>query len=257
MPGNVEHIQHTQKASENDLGGLFSWDSSQVQVIESILGLQLGSVLTVVWISGAGRSVLIAKIAYELVLRGERVLVTSYSDRVVDDATMKLPFDLTLRIGDPKKIPEALIQYTVGYKSKLRLGEKLSSLQRKIDEIHVMLETYLFYREKDIYKMKDLQEQQERLDKLLRKRDQLISGESVKVLKDAKIVASTLTCISTQRFNDEQFDTVLIEGSIQEPTLLALSRMFKARKWVLIGDNNRDFKTPEMPNMPQRTELVL
>ncbi|RLE54821.1 MAG: hypothetical protein DRJ30_04530, partial [Candidatus Methanomethylicota archaeon] len=47
-----------------------------------------------------------AKIAYELMKRGEKILISSHTNRAVDNAVEILPLEKTLRVGKPEKVLE-------------------------------------------------------------------------------------------------------------------------------------------------------
>jgi len=66
-------------------------------------GLRDSEILLIVGLPGTGKTRVIAKAAYELAKRGERVLITSHTNRAVDNVIELLPLDISLRIGRPEK----------------------------------------------------------------------------------------------------------------------------------------------------------
>jgi len=63
----------------------------------------------------------IKKAAYEMMRRGERVLITSHTNRAVDNAIEGMPVELTLRVGRPEKILPSVQPYLLGNKIKTEI----------------------------------------------------------------------------------------------------------------------------------------
>ena len=61
-----------------------------MNIVEQILGLRDCQIFIVVGPLGTGKTEVIAKAAYELVKRGEKVLITSHTNIAVNNALEKL-----------------------------------------------------------------------------------------------------------------------------------------------------------------------
>jgi superfamily I DNA and/or RNA helicase len=223
-----------QPSSVMSVDGRNRLDGSQIEVLETILGLAEGEVMTVVGPPGSGKTEVIAKAAQELVGRGERVLICSHTNRAVDNALVKLPVEHALRLGRPEKMLRALLPYTLGEKAKGALGDRLEKLEARIGDLKVILGTLIGYGDDE--QARDLRDE---LFALLCERNTLIWNERAELIKNARVVGATLSFISTPLLDKEVFETVLIDESSQVPLFLALLGMLRARKWVLIGDHNQ------------------
>jgi len=118
---------------------------SQVKVVELALGLEDGQILIVVGPPGTGKTEVIAKIAYELAKRGEKILITSHTNIAVDNALEKLADieDLELvRVGRPEKISDKLKKVML---SKVRYEKPpyklVESIKRLENEIRIIKES--------------------------------------------------------------------------------------------------------------------
>jgi superfamily I DNA and/or RNA helicase len=218
------------------LNGRFRLDDSQLDVVESVLGLQDGEVLTVVGPPGSGKTEVIAKVAFELSQRGERVLITSHTNRAVDNVMVKLPVESALRLGRPERLLSEVIPYTIAEKARSAVRDDLERVSRRIEEIRLILESMSSYGGE--LAAKDNDGLRSDLVSLLMERSMLIADARREQLKLARIVGSTILYASSLP-REEKFDTVLIDESSQVPLILAMVGMFKARKWVLIGDHNQ------------------
>jgi RecA/RadA recombinase len=220
------------------LDGKYQLDDSQVEVLESILGLREGEVLSVVGPPGSGKTEVIAKAAHELASRGERVLITSHTNRAVDNAVVKLPVDYTLRLGRPERVLRDVLRYTIGEKARSTLGTRLSDLEERVTEIRLSLGTLPRYGE-SLKETAQFEALRAELIELLKERSLIISEAREEQIGRARIIGSTLLNIASPPYERALFDTVLIDESSQVPLLLALVGMFRAKKWVLIGDHKQ------------------
>lgn len=233
-----------------DICGGFNLDKFQIDAVKSILGLRDGEILLIVGPPGTGKTRVIAKAAYELARRGEKVLIASHTNRAVDNAIELLPLDISLRIGRPEKILPHVLKYLLSYKAKMFLGKRFREIESEIERIKKylryardLLRDYRRYGRYD--KVKDLLEKykidfyEKRLRELYDKRNKLLMDESVKIVGNAKIIASTLIKSQLPPLSDVEFDTVLIDECSQASITLALLGMIKANKWVLIGDHRQ------------------
>ena len=125
------------------LSGKFELDDTQINVIRQILGLKNNQILIIVGPPGTGKTEVIAKAAYELTKRGEKVLITSHTNIAVDNALEKLADkeDIEIvRVGRPEKISDKLKKVML---SKVRYERASKNL---VDEIREL--------EKDIQNLK-------------------------------------------------------------------------------------------------------
>ncbi|MHC1579852.1 MAG: AAA domain-containing protein [Candidatus Alkanophagales archaeon] len=190
-------------------------DDSQVRAVESILSLEDGEFVLIIGPPGTGKTQVIAKAAYELAGRGEKVLITSHTNRAVDTAIENLPLSLALRVGRPERVLRK--EYLLGRRAEAVLGERLRELRRRISSAADVGE----------------------LSATLTERSRLLRDVSGRLVETAPIIGATL--IKSQLFplRGVTFDTVLIDECSQASIPLALLGALKARKWVFIGDHRQ------------------
>ena len=190
-------------------------DDSQVRAVESILSLEDGEFVLIIGPPGTGKTQVIAKAAYELARRGEKVLITSHTNRAVDTAIENLPLSLALRVGRPEKVLRK--EYLLGRRAEAALGERLKELRRRISSAANV----------------------EELSATLAERSRLLRDVSGRLVETTPIIGATL--IKSQLFplRDMMFDTVFIDECSQASIPLALLGTLKARKWIFIGDHKQ------------------
>lgn len=219
-------------------------DESQSRVVNAALELEEGEVLLVVGPPGTGKTTTIAGIAEKLAERGERVLISSHTNRAVDNAVGKLPIDFTVRVGRPEKVLREIEPYLLSYKVKSALGERYADLQERINEL---LETirihrgYLRGKDRSTFSLleRSLREHERELRELLEERRKLIEEVQSEVLGGARVVGSTLIKSQLYPLRDYPFDTVIIDEASQVSVTLALLAMVKGRKWIVVGDHKQ------------------
>lgn len=190
-------------------------DASQVKAVESVLSLAEGEFILIIGPPGTGKTQVIAKAAYELTKRGEKVLITSHTNRAVDTAIENLPLSVALRVGRPEKVLRK--EYLLGRRVEAALGGRLKELRRRISSWASV----------------------EELSRTLSERSRLLREESERLIATTPIIGATL--IKSQLFplRDVTFDTVFIDECSQASIPLALLGALKAKKWVFIGDHKQ------------------
>lgn len=250
--------------------GSCNLDEYQAEAVESILGLDDGELLLIIGPPGTGKTKVIAKAADELSKRCERVLITSHTNRAVDNAIEQLPVDRSLRVGRPEKVLERVRPYLLSYKARTALGKRLIDLEKKINDLRRRIYRSLkhhrarkLHTPEDLKRLKelgrlqtpDLKRLYEELKKAIEERNSMLIDESKRLVKGSKIVGSTLIKSQLDPLDTEEFDVVLIDESSQASITLALLGMVKARRWVLIGDHKQllpIFKTVNDREMQER-----
>ncbi len=230
----LPHVRKAQLQNRMDIEEKYPLDESQVDVLESILGLNDNELILVIGAPGTGKTRVIAKAAYELAKMGQRVLITSHTNRAVDNAIELLPVEDALRVGRPEKIHPQVLKYCLMNKAKEFGGSRLEELNKEILD-----------RKKAIKSLKPSSTQNEEIElknelmNLYEERDAIISTTTEKIISEAKIIASTLIKSALLPLANLEFDTVLIDESSQVSITLAMLGMVKAKRRVLIGDHKQ------------------
>jgi len=179
-----ERVNPVDFKDKTSLSGKFKLDESQINVVRHILGLKDNQILIIVGPPGTGKTEVIAKSAYELVKRGEKVLITSHTNIAVDNALEKLADkeDIEIvRVGRPEKISDKLKKVML---SKVRYERAPKDLVDKIKELEQEIR---ILREK-LRELKDLREElreteKSKIHEIAQKIEKVISGESKEILK--------------------------------------------------------------------------
>lgn len=254
--------------NKKSLNENFELDEYQIQAIEAILSLNENELLLIIGPPGTGKTEVIKKAAYEMMRRGERVLITSHTNRAVDNAIEGMPVELTLRVGRPEKILPSVQPYLLGNKIKTEIKQKLDKINEEINKIkskkkdllnslnklHEMWKSLedqktLPYEMKIKNKRKIKQQREitkrklkdinKKLNDLLKEKITLLHKTQNEIINQNKIVASTLIKTSLKPLENQKFDVAIIDESSQCSILLAMLGMMKAKKWVLIGDHKQ------------------
>ncbi len=216
-------------------------DDSQREVVESILALEDCELLLVIGPPGTGKTTVIAEAIKDL-YRSERILVTSHTNRAVDNVLEKLGdeyLDVAVRVGRPEKVHEKIHRFMLSYKAKKALGEWLENVNRRIRELKDTLRIIgSHYRDfKVLPGMKEkIRKYKSELKRLYEMRNERLREESEKILRSARIVGTTLIKSQLYPVDELDFDTVFIDECSQASIPLALLGIVKGKKWVLIGD---------------------
>ena len=214
--------------------GRFELDASQAEAVEAMLGLGEGEILLIVGAPGTGKTEVIAKAAQLLADKGEKVLVTSHTNRAVDNVIKKLPLEHSHRIGRSSKILREIRRYEIGRRANQEAGKKLDALEEEIE----VLQTQINQGEgklEDYFKREEIR----LLKSKKTDRSILIRNERRALIDKTNIIGSTLIRSALSLMENQVFDTVFIDECSQVPISLALLGMSKSRKWVLIGDQKQ------------------
>ncbi len=178
-----ERINPVDFEDKTSLSG-FKLDDSQINVVRQILGLKDNQILIIVGPPGTGKTEVIAKSAYELVKRGEKVLITSHTNIAVDNALEKLADknDIEIvRVGRPEKISDKLKKVML---SKVRYERAPRDLVDKIRE----LEQEIRILKEKLRELKDLRDElrgteKSKIHEIVQKIEKVISGENKEILE--------------------------------------------------------------------------
>ncbi|RLG76723.1 MAG: hypothetical protein DRO12_04035 [Thermoprotei archaeon] len=238
-------LNYVHLSDPKDVKGDFRLDDSQRRAVEAALGLRKNEMLLIIGPPGTGKTRVIAKIAYELMKQGEKVLISSHTNRAVDNAIELLPLEHTLRVGRPEKVLDTIKPYLLSYRYRERLGKELEDIEKEIkgyiNGIKVFKELMKNCRDRtarDNMKRKIAERKMELLN-LLKRRSEIIRQAVNELVNEVKIIGSTLIRSQLYPLNHLKFDTVIIDEASQASVTLALLAMVKADKWVVVGDHNQ------------------
>jgi len=235
-------------------------DPSQNEVYSTALSLKPNELLVVVGPPGTGKTTVISEIAKSFAECGLKVLVTSHTNRAVDNVIEKLPLDYTLRVGLPEKVLPKVKKYLLMYKAKEALGKRYNELEEQRQKIKKNL-FELFQEKKQLGKLYEetkkvhaevlfknkiskldaqIVELQEKLSKLSEEIDDLLLEESIKLIREAKVIGSTLIKSALSPLNEfNDFDLVIVDEASQASLTLALLALSKGKRWIIVGDDKQ------------------
>ncbi len=231
--------------------GEFELDEFQCEAVEKILSLRDDDLLLIIGPPGTGKTRVIQKAAYLLMQRGEKVLISSHTNRAVDNALEKLPVEKCLRVGRPEKILPNLRKYMLSYKAKTSLGKRLDAIENRIKELKRekadLMRHKLWLRKirggslRNVsFKVRnELKRVNRELADLFSARNSWLKIESERLVNRTAIIGSTLIKSQLYPLANTRFDIVFIDESSQASITLALLGMVKGKKWVLIGDHKQ------------------
>jgi len=235
---SLPDVRRVKLDDTRDVKDGFLLDESQVRAVESVLALNDNELLLIVGPPGTGKTKVIAKASYELMKRGERVLITSHTNRAVDNAIENLPVDKALRVGRPEKVLPHLRKYLLSLKARLGLGKWLDNVEAHIESYKKVLRGPLG-KEASPPELELRREWRRRLRRLYEERNRKLKEESEKLVGSVPIVGSTLVKSQLYPLKDQFFNTVFIDECSQASITLALLGMLKAKKCVLVGDHKQ------------------
>ncbi|ADC64643.1 AAA ATPase [Ferroglobus placidus DSM 10642] len=209
-------------------------DEFQKEAVESILALEEGELLLVVGPPGTGKTRVISRAALELADQGEKVLITSHTNRAVDTALERLHPSMAVRVGRPERVSESMKDYLIENRAREKegVGRRLKQLDREVERIKKNMRRRKKGGWGEVFLSMGL-------DFLYHERAELLKAAEEEVVEEAKIVGTTLIKSNLWPVKNVEFDTVLIDESSQVSISLALLGMVKARKYVLVGDHHQ------------------
>ena len=228
-----------------DVKGKFLMDESQKEVIRNALGLRENGFLLVKGPPGTGKTRVIAKIAKESFERGERVLITSHTNRAVDNAIELLPLDIALRVGRPDKIHSQVRKYMLGEKARTKLGKRLKELDNEINKYiknrRNLLDNLKEYKKRRDFKSVEsleraIHDYDEPIKRKIKERNELLKEAQQEIVSQARIIGSTLIKSQLPPLVKEGFDMVIIDEASQASLTLAMLGAVKGQKLVVVGD---------------------
>jgi superfamily I DNA and/or RNA helicase len=229
-------------SSPMDVSGRFRLDESQLRAVQAALGLEENELLLIIGPPGTGKTQVIAKIAVELAKRGERVFITSHTNRAVDNAIQLIPNNLALRVGRPEKVQQEIIPYLLGNKAEREAGRMLKQIDQRFRTL--LDEEYSVYAKMST--KNGNRELMERLDALkreqmiaLEERLSLIRKEGEHLVRSSPIVGCTLVKSQLSPLRDLEADTLIVDEASQVSVPLSLLGMSKSKKWILVGDHKQ------------------
>jgi len=217
-PLKFEKINRKERLYDKEGMAGFTLDDSQIEVIESILSLDNGEIILVIGPPGTGKTQVIAKAAYELSKRGEKVLICSHTNRAVDNVMENLPLEKTLRVGRPEKVHPKIRKYMLSSKARTEIGSRLEEIEEEISAGRIG---------------------HEELNKLLAERSLMIKETNERLVNESPLIGSTLIKSQLYPLEYVKFDTVFIDECSQASIPLSLLGMLKGKKCILVGDHKQ------------------
>lgn len=232
-------------------------DESQQRIVEAALGLGEGELLLIVGPPGTGKTTVIAEVAHRFANKGCKVLISSHTNRAVDNAVEKLPLEITLRVGRPEKIHREVRKYCLMEKARSELGKELEEIEREISYLKGELRRLrdverrrkeeikkcIKWEEKKILILRmqknEIASVENRLRELIERRNELLINTFKSLVDRAKIIGSTLIKSNLRPLDTVDFDVAIIDESSQASITLAMLGMRKAKRWILIGDHRQ------------------
>ncbi|MGF3521587.1 MAG: AAA domain-containing protein, partial [Candidatus Bathyarchaeia archaeon] len=232
-------------------------DDYQTKAVENAISLKEGEFLLIIGPPGTGKTKVIRKIAYELMNRGNRVLITSHTNLAVDNALQGLPVSDTLRIGKPHKVNTLSRDYLLSSRAENSEGKLFKEINRELEQkIKRRRELQNNSQNKTQQSRIELADLNKQIKELEAKRNSIVKDKRRELLEKTPIIGSTIIASCLSPMAEVKFDTVIIDECSQASIPLALLAMLKGKKWILVGDHKQllpIFKS--LPNEEQRKLL--
>ncbi|KAJ1561307.1 hypothetical protein HK096_005168, partial [Nowakowskiella sp. JEL0078] len=181
---------------------------------------------------GTGKTYTCVEIIRQLVKAGKRVLVCGPSNISVDNLVERLAKTKIslVRLGHPARILDSVLMYS------LEVRVRSSDEGQLFNDVRSDLDNALQSIQKAKSKMqkRELYQEVKLLRKELKQREQSVTAN---IIKNSKVVLSTLNGTGSRLLAHEQFDVVLIDEATQSLEPECWIAMLKAKKVILAGDH--------------------
>ncbi len=196
-------------------------DEFQRRVANEIVSMDDGGLTVVVGPPGTGKTRVVTEVASFLANLGEKILITSHTNRAVDSALEKLNPDLCVRIGYPDKIAKNILGITLEQKILQHPdGEELKKIESEI---------------KNLIKIGDFRD----LVFLYEEKARLIDTIGREILEETPIIGSTILKSATSSIADIDFDLVVVDEASQITIPLLLLGIARGRRYAILGDHRQ------------------
>lgn len=189
-------------------------DEFQKEVVNCALSLSKGELLLVVGPPGTGKTRVISTIANEVA--NSRVLITSHTNRAVDEAIERLPPESSVRVASPSKVSNRLEKHLFEKKVYDTAGEDIRLLDAEIDKC-LAKGDYSSARE------------------LYAERKSIYERACKEIISKTPVVGATLIKSWLPPLSKFKFGLVLMDEASQVTIPLALLGLVKGEKYVLVG----------------------
>ena len=222
---------------------------------------------------GTGKTHTIIEIIKELYKQNKKILVTTHTHVALDNILEKLgelSSEDILRLGRDEKIASNNKRYTLKeqiknserYQKILENNEKIDNLRNYSSSeknvfyvenktpINLRSENRLskffrkiFVRDDDVNttfsNFKSNIEYENLINELCKENKKIYEDISKELIKNAKIIATTVLSVSSYLTKDLEWDYVIMDEASQVPLYLAIIPLMKTDKFILIGDDNQ------------------
>ncbi|GBG66021.1 hypothetical protein CBR_g55000 [Chara braunii] len=181
---------------------------------------------------GTGKTTAVVEVITQEVKRGSKVLACAASNIAVDNLVERLVQNRVkvVRMGHPARLlPQVLESALDAQVLKADNTSIATDVRKEIKQLSSKL-----LKTKDRREKGELTRDLKRLAKEEKKRQ---TQAVVDVIKDADVIASTLTGALTQRLKDTSFDLVVIDEAAQALECACWIALLKGRRCVLAGDH--------------------
>ncbi len=215
---------------------------------------------------GTGKSFMSARIVKSLVDNGRKVLISADSNAAVDNLLKKcleLGLDV-VRLGHPIRVNSDLKPYTLDYrvvydalfqdiytyekeieKTKLRLKELEKPSQKNLrglsyQEVMDLIEKNQSARglsKRALRSMKPYVKTYLKIEKLYEKIKEVKEEISLRIMTNARVIASTNSTCACEIMQTMHFDFALVDEASQSSIPSTLIPVLKADRFILVGDH--------------------
>ncbi|WP_456329943.1 AAA domain-containing protein [Archaeoglobus sp.] len=196
-------------------------DKYQCEAVKEIVSMDDGNLSIIVGPPGTGKTRVIVRTALKLFEMGERVLITSHTNRAVDSALERISPRYCVRVGNPDKVAGSVMDATLEAKVMERPeGKKLKAIDRAIERA---ISRKRFADLPDLYG----------------EREELLDRVGWEIVSETPIVGATILKSAMYPLSEFEFDVVMIDEASQITLPLALLGMSRGRRYALVGDHHQ------------------